>query len=107
MRFFATLLSVCFLVISTNVCCDDFGIADDGWRYQTEQHEHSGDSSHDCLGVCSPFCVCGSCAGFTVVPYFSDFQLKPMAFSKENISYLSKTYLSSSLKGVWQPPKSI
>ncbi|MDR2868540.1 MAG: hypothetical protein LBV46_03255, partial [Bacteroidales bacterium] len=69
------------------------------------ENQVDGDTHGDCAGLCSPFCVCNACPGFSVeitprlvmtalsqgstVPSFSDF------------SYIPKR----SIPAIWQPPK--
>lgn len=103
MRILAILLSVYIVLLSAAPChCELDAITHDD---HTEQHD-DGAASHDCSGACSPFCLCNACTGFTNKTFYSYFQLKtPEYVPLGHTLYLSQTYSSPFLQGIWQPPR--
>jgi hypothetical protein len=111
MKFSAIILCICISVVSVTPCCLDNIGTDVGGYAMTEQpagdsgsHSHSR-SDADCSGICSPFCLCSACGGFTIALFIVDIQSVPQKFSETNIFSPSLIYLSPSLGGVWQPPR--
>jgi hypothetical protein len=113
MKFSAIILCICISIVSATPCCFNDTGRDAGGYATTEQPagdsgSHSHSHSHadaNCSGVCSPFCLCGACGGFSVTLPVAGIQPVPQKFSKVNIFLPSLTYLSPSLEGVWQPPR--
>jgi hypothetical protein len=105
MKFLATLLSVYILIALTSSCCCDYLVSDSG--SQTEQHEAGHLPQDNCHGVCSPFCLCAACAGFTVELVFPHNQIKPEEISSELSVYPQQICTLPSLTGIWQPPQGI
>jgi hypothetical protein len=104
MKFLVSILSVYIVLLSTTICCQEsYAMADFG--NHTEQHEAGALPHDDCAGVCSPFCLCATCTGFTVEPVFPYYQTKPQELSSEIRIYTQQIYTSSLVEGIWQPPK--
>ncbi|MDR2087442.1 MAG: hypothetical protein LBP72_09770 [Dysgonamonadaceae bacterium] len=91
------------LFISATPCCLDNHPVDDDCR--TEQPD-SGDRSHeDCPGICSPFCLCNTCGGFTVIHSLTGIQLKIQTLSQSVVAYMLPIYSSLSPEDLGQPPR--
>ncbi|MDR2836031.1 MAG: hypothetical protein LBV69_07565 [Bacteroidales bacterium] len=103
MKFLAILLSVYILVVTVFQCCCDCNEKD--FINQKRHHETSSLPHDDCNGVCSPFCLCNNCAGFTIELIFNNYQKKIQKTSENIIVFTQQIYSTPSLKDIWRPPK--
>jgi hypothetical protein len=103
MKFLATILCIYMLYVAAMTCCGDGGMIVFGSQIEQQSADMDGHSA--CSDMCSPFCLCSTCGGFTMAPLVANIQSVAQNFSDASAVYLSSTYHSPSLKGVWQPPK--
>jgi hypothetical protein len=102
MKFLATLLCVYILFVSAMPCCHNNET--DRYSHQTEQQATDSGSHSDCSGMCSPFCACHTCGGFTVI--LPAYYCQPeQEFSKADYNFPPTIYSLFLPEGIWQPPK--
>jgi hypothetical protein len=99
MKAWVTIVCFYILLISATPCCRDNNHADDD-TCRTELPQT------DCSGLCSPFCLCNTCEGLTIILAFDDIQLSQAADSPEHTAYTLPIYCSPSPEGLRQPPQS-
>jgi hypothetical protein len=104
-KFIAIIFSVIVLALTIVPCCavgENVSHIPPSLQYEQHQEaEHQGDDQ--CKG-CSPFYVCGSCAGFTVTNLFA-LQFTPhTGYIRHESLYLSADP-GENFASIWQPPK--
>jgi hypothetical protein len=104
-KIFALLLAMVVLTLTVTPCCAlEERQAHTESREKKEQHHNSPEKDDDCCKDCSPFYVCGTCAGFT----FSGHSLTTFTIYLKPEIHRS-TYLMIELRqiltSIWQPPK--
>lgn len=103
MKFLSVILALFVFVQSLSPCCSDDNCMDNNQTVKTEQtsnHEHDG----DCEKNCSPFFVCGTCAGF-IFPTVSFTLTSSVILFTKQISIYNQSTLSNFFHSIWQPPK--
>lgn len=102
MKFFAFILAILVLVVSIMPCADG-AIAMNKSEIKTEIskaiHQHDV-PNHD---ICSPFCQCARCAGFTITHFPSSFVI-PVTVNKQISSFLPSEIIDITLP-ILQPPQ--
>jgi len=100
MKFFAFIMAVIVLALSCIPCCDVSATCE---RSKMEI-KGSQDNETQQGDVCSPFCACTCCAGFSINYKVPGIQSLPKLL---DINY-SPSYFSALIKialPIWQPPQ--
>ncbi|MBN8701273.1 MAG: hypothetical protein J0L54_16820 [Chitinophagales bacterium] len=99
-KLFTFIFSFYILFLSTVPCCAVDNCNDDVQQSQTsDRHEHN-----DGCKNCSPFTLCGNCAGFTFIA--NSLQVDtPQQFTQQTFSGYIQSYLPQYVSSFWQPPR--
>jgi len=104
-KFLVLLLSAIVLTLTVVPCCAFEENESHAHKASTEEkHNKCSEDDDDCCKSCSPFYVCGTCAGFTVnqLPLLTFvIYLKPV---QHNDVYIP-VELHQMPHSIWQPPK--
>ncbi|MDR0415237.1 MAG: hypothetical protein LBH84_07490 [Prevotellaceae bacterium] len=102
MKFLTTILCAYILLVSAAPCCFDGELS--GYGVPAEQQSTGADSHSDCSDMCSPFCICNTCGGFSVM-LSTCVCLPEQEISAVCYSFFPATYSFLFPKGFWQPPR--
>jgi hypothetical protein len=97
MKLFAFLLAFHTFVLSASPC-EGFACKDEPQTEQSQDEENE---------VCSPFCICATCAGFTFNPTFVidiDEQLT-VEYRDDLYPEYSNDFHFQFILNIWQPPQ--
>jgi hypothetical protein len=101
MKFLAFIMAILVLVMSVMPCADD---ANAMCKAKTEFKEASHQQDNPTSKVCSPFCQCSCCFGFTISHFPSSFTVITATVNKQISSFLPSEVIDITLP-VWQPPQ--
>ncbi|MDR3047385.1 MAG: hypothetical protein LBU51_07220 [Bacteroidales bacterium] len=102
MKFLSILLSVFILSLSATPCC--FAVDNHAEKEPVDVQFHQENSSKDdCAGDCSPFCLCTTCAGFTVEVVSSNVIAEVQSFCFDLPVFYQQPYAVSLSNTIWQP----
>src|SRR6476659_4138475 len=99
MKFFAFIMAVIVLALSYIPCSDVISICEKSKMEIRAQHNETQQDD-----ICSPFCTCTCCAGFSINYNVPAIESLPKLL---NVNY-SPSYFSALIKialPVWQPPQ--
>ena len=100
-KIFAFILSCYILCLSTIPCCAVDKCNDKTNQSQTANRHENNDGCKNC----SPFALCGNCAGFAIPT--NNFQvLTPQKLTQKTLSGDIQSYLPRYISSFWQPPRS-
>jgi hypothetical protein len=101
MKFLAFIMAILVLAMSVMPCADSANaISKAKTEFKKASHQ-CGNSKSD---ICSPFCQCACCAGFTIIYRNSLFTAISFAVNKQISSFLPSEVIDITLP-VWQPPQ--
>lgn len=101
MKFLAFIMAIMVLVMSVMPCADD---ATAMCKAKTEFKEASHQQGNPTSKVCSPFCQCSCCFGFTISHFPSSIPVISGTVNKQISSFLPSEVIDITLP-VWQPPQ--
>ena len=102
MKFFAIILSVFTIALSSIPCDDDVSLVVDS---KTVIVENSHNDSHNLVDLCSPFCTCVCCASIVIEPIFDQQTLVTEKISSDLNSSYFFSLKSNYLDRIFQPPR--
>jgi hypothetical protein len=102
MKFLAFIMAILVLALSVMPCADTNAMIDN--HAKTELTQASPQQHNQSSDVCSPFCHCACCAGFTITHFTSSFTVIPVPVNKQLNSFLPSEVIDITLP-VWQPPQ--
>ena len=102
MKFLAFIMAILVLALSVMPCADTNAMI--GSHAKTELTQASPQQHNQSSDVCSPFCHCSCCAGFTITHFTSSFTIIPVPVNKQLNSFLPSEVIDITLP-VWQPPQ--
>jgi hypothetical protein len=71
-------------------------------KEQTSNHSKNTEDKN--CNACSPFSICGTCVGFTLIK--NDYQFIDILFNVEkSFSEYKSAYFDEFVSKIWQPPK--
>ena len=73
-------------------------------KVKTEFKKASHHQDNPKSDICSPFCQCACCAGFTISHFPSSFPVVSFTVNKQISSFLPSEVIDITLP-VWQPPQ--
>ena len=100
MKFIAFIMAVLVLTLSC-LPCSDVGATSEMSKPEVRDYQ-SNETQHNDL--CSPFCHCTCCAGFSVNHFIALIATIPQYKSKIQAAYLPSNILDVALP-IWQPPQ--
>ena len=101
MKVLAFIMAVMVLVMSVMPCADD---ANAMCKVKTEFKQASHQQDNPISKVCSPFCQCSCCVGFTISHFPSSYPVILFTANKQISSFLPSEVIDITLP-VWQPPQ--
>ncbi len=107
MRVTAFILAILVLIISCMPCSDMHDIAMAKRAYHSvvsKNGSHQQDNGRNDLDLCSPFCHCSCCGGFSVMQAVTIPQRLIVKIQPIYTEYVSADVINISLP-VWQPPQ--
>jgi hypothetical protein len=103
MKFFAFIMAFLMLALPVLPCADNDEAHDD--RAKTaivKQNDQQREQEHN--DICSPFCHCTCCAGFSIYHIFTASTSLVLSNRKAYTSYLPDDLIGNS-SAIWQPPQ--
>jgi len=94
-------MAVMVLAMSVMPCADDVNAMS---KEKTEFKQATHQQDNPISKVCSPFCQCSSCVGFTISHSPSLFPVITPTVNKQISSFLPSEVIDITLP-VWQPPQ--
>jgi hypothetical protein len=96
-KVFAFILALHAFFLSASPC-EGFACKDELRTEQSQDEENE---------ICSPFCICATCAGFTFNPTFSIDMDEPVAveFRDDQYPEYNNGFHSQFILNIWQPPQ--
>ena len=104
MKFFAFIMALLVLALSIWPCADDGSVLEEAKAKTEISKQHSGPEHQEHNDVCSPFCHCTCCPGFSINHFFPVISSLLGNDRKFYIPYLPGDPIQYS-PPVWQPPK--
>jgi len=99
MKLFAFIMACAVLTLSCMPC---FDVCTQTAKTEFSKTDSEQGSNHN--DVCSPFCYCSCCAGFSMNHFITFISNPSINRSKDFNSYLSQDIIEVSIP-VWQPPR--
>jgi hypothetical protein len=99
-KLFSFIFLVYILLLSTVPCCAFDVCNDEAQKNQTaDKHGHNDDCKN-----CSPFALCGNCAGFTVL--ITAFRIeRPQQMIQQKFTEYTRSYCPQYISCFWKPPR--
>ncbi len=101
MKFLAFIMAVIVLAMSVMPCADGTTAM---CKIKTEFKKASHQQDNPNSNVCSPFCQCSCCVGFTISHFPSSFTSIAVTVNKQISSFVPSEVIDIPLP-VWQPPQ--
>jgi hypothetical protein len=103
MKFFAFIMAFLMLTLPVLPCADDAEAPADKVKTEiVKQNGQQQEQEHN--DVCSPFCHCTCCAGFSIHHYFTTSASLLLNSRKSYTTYLPDDLIEHS-SPIWQPPQ--
>jgi len=101
MRFFAYILSLYVLVLTTIPCVD---VQKDDNLHKIELENSASEHHNHETDNCSPFCTCDCCVS-PIIYQANNLQLNYFSLAQNISSEYKSTFITSLFATIWQPPK--
>jgi hypothetical protein len=109
MKFLNVILAIYILVLSVIPCADSIEnlLPTNSTTYIHSDDTHSGHNhENESCDLCSPFCVCACCGGFsTTKSQVIFFKQEPFLNDKNAAFSYSASFISNFTAQFWNPPK--